>query len=246
MTKRIKKLLVVALKPEWTHLRSGLDFHKEQTGIQLYSMPNHDGCALLQTGNGMKNAGKSLSKFFQNYTCESVLHFGSSGSLLTGREVGDVCIALHITGGKETISIRSKYLGSLQSYIRKLDQPFFEGTLLTSDHVLKNRQEKDEAANSFGAVAVDMESFAIAKMCEQQNVDYLSVRGIFDRLEDNIEALGEPYDDQGNLKAGALAANLVKSPKLILSVPELKKRSDLVNRNLGKIVMWYLASASSH
>jgi len=241
---KIKKLLVVALKAEWSHLKNSYKIEQQGSDHKyLFHIADFPGTFLLQVGFGPKNAGENFKKLLDSYACEGVLHFGSCGALDPGLQVGDLFVGQSLVCNLKDnpIHIDSPYLYSLTKFLDQFRLSYQAGKLLSSDHVLKNRQEKESAANGYQASAVDMESYAIAKICQDNGIDYLAVRGVFDQVDDNLEALGEPYDEQGNLKPARLAVNLIKNPKLILQVPALKKRSDLVNRNLARVVDWYLS-----
>lgn len=231
--KKIKKLFVVALKPEWSHLKQVYSFQRDDKVGSLYFIEDHPGVALLQVGNGVKNAGENFSEFLKHYSCEAILHFGSCGALDSELKVGDLFVW-------ESSELSSKYLPSLLQFCDESQLPHRAGKLLTLDRVLKNRSEKESAAHKYSAQAVDMESSLIADICSKNGIDYLSVRGVFDTLDDDISSLGEPYTDRGDLLASKLAVNLVKSPRLILQVPGLQKRMGLVNRRLGEVVDWFI------
>ena len=83
-------------------------------------------------------------------------------------------------------------------------------------------------------------SRAVLKACAKRNVACLVVRGVFDELSDDLENLGVPFDQQGNLVPGKVVVNLLKSPKLILQLPHLQKKAMLVNRQLAKVVEWFV------
>ena len=108
--------------------------------------------------------------------------------------------------------------------------------LFTSATILKNKSEKEHIAKTYGAKIVDMESAGIAEICAEKNIPYTSIRVVFDTLADDLENIGEPYTPAGNLDAGKLVANIVKSPKLIMTLPLLQKRMALVQKNLAEEV----------
>lgn len=244
--KKIKKLLVVALKPEWSHLKQSFRFQRDDMIKTLYHIEGQAGSALLQVGNGVENAGRHFSGFLKGFSCESVLQFGSCGSLDVDLKAGNLFVSRGTVFASDanqlatTIEIKSWHLPTLLRFLQQSHLPFGTGLLMTSSAVLKNRDEKQSAANKYQARAVDMESYAIARICLENAIDYLSVRGVFDTLDDDISALGEPYTAHGDLRAGKMVVNLVRSPKLILQVPGLQRRMGVVNRRLGEVIDWYL------
>jgi len=239
---KLNKLLVVALKPEWSHLKQLFRFQKDHEQKNLYFIEDVPGTALLQVGFGLENAKNKFAEFLKNHSCESVLHFGSCGALDAGLKVGDLVVSrgevISTTG--ESLELASPHLDPLVQFLDQSELSYKTGRLLTSDKVLEDRKEKKDAEKHYLAMAVDMESYAIAKICQEKKIDYLSVRGVFDAVEDDVADLGEPFNNKGNLKPAKLAVNLMKSPKLILKVPDLQKRLALVNQRLGKVVRWFV------
>lgn len=241
MSTQIKKLLVVALKAEWSHLKQGLHFKRDDAVTGLYHIQDKNDAALLQVGSGLNNSQTHFEEFLNNYTIESVFHFGTCGALDQHLQVGDLFVSQSCLATKQVhVDVASQYMTPLLQYLDNVKLIFSTGRLLTSNQVLKNKDAKTSLAQQFDAQAVDMESFGIAHACEQKGIDYLSVRGVFDTLAEDIESLGEPYDDRGNLKPMRLTANLIKSPKLILTLPHLQKRFQLINKRLSQVIGWYL------
>ncbi len=237
----LNKLLIAALKPEWSFLKQDLNFECDKKHAQLFHIKEIPSTALIQTGSGLEKAASSLNQVLNDYTPKSILHFGSSGGLRTGIMAEDLFVAHHYIYEDEEISINSNLSSELTNFLKKSDLCFHFGRLLSVQTALINKDEKAEASKKYHAQAVDMESFVMAKICREQGIDYLSVRAIFDSLEDDIENLGTPYDKKGDLKAGKLVANLVKSPNLILKLPSLQKRHQRICQNLKQVIRWYLS-----
>ncbi len=231
---KIRKLLVVALKPEWASLKNHCDFENDARLKNFFRLKAKPDTGLLQIGCGLGNARLNFLKFLEIYDCETVLHFGACGALVPELNVGTVFVATEITDGKERIIIHESRGMPAPSGTR--------GILFSSKSVLKNPEEKKFCRDQSGASAVDMESFAVAQICREKNISYQSARSVFDALDDNLEAIGEPFDDAGNLNAGKLVVNLIKNPKLILAVPDLKRRADLGSENLRPIIDLFLKS----
>jgi adenosylhomocysteine nucleosidase len=238
---QINKLLVVALKPEWIHLKQNYSFTRMDDSLILYAIDNNPERALLQIGFGSEQTIRHFNEFLKKYKVHSVLHFGTSGGLSNDLNIGDIFLAHNITDGSSRIETLSEATNSLTDNLQSKSIPTHAGDLFTSGQVLKNKNEKQKASADFSAMAVDMESFHIAKKCKEAGCDYISARGIFDTVNDNLEDIGEPYDKQGNLKASTLAVNILKNPKLIFSLPGLKKRMDLINKNMRPVIEWYLS-----
>jgi adenosylhomocysteine nucleosidase len=65
-------------------------------------------------------------------------------------------------------------------------QNLHQGRLLTVDRVIRLREEKLQLGSKYDAIAVDMETFAVADVCRQRAVDFLSIRAISDAADDEL------------------------------------------------------------
>lgn len=232
-----EKLLVVALKPEWSFLKQNFRFQKINSQLNLYKISSKNTkeqippCALLQIGVGLEMTKKSVSQFLESYETKSVLHFGTAGALTSDLKVGDLFLANQIMN---TLSLAIHCKTDLKNPEIK------PGTLLTVNSPLKNQKEKISAYEKYQAQAVDMESFSAVNLFNQKHIPYYSVRGIFDELTDNLEDIGEPYHKTGELSALKLSKNLIRSPKQILTLPKLQKKMSLIQKNLLPVILKYL------
>lgn len=242
MVKNIQKLLVVALRAEWSHLKQTWDVEKSDASGGLYWLKAHPGTALLQVGAGLSRAKNGFEEFLRKHPCGKVLHFGFCGALDSSLKVGDLFVGRAVSAASDSsqVKITAALVDPLCGYLAAKNVPFHCGTLFSSEGALKDRTEKALIAKYYGARAVDMESYSVACLCRNRQIDYISVRGIFDVLEEDITHLGEPYDEAGDLKITRLTANLIRSPKLILKLPYLKRRYALINKNLKSAIDWFI------
>lgn len=220
-----EKLLVVALKPEWAFLKMRHSFESCHKAIALYRVKEIPHFGLAQIGFGPESARRNFSRILEVCDVSSVFHFGSCGALCPEMKIGDLFVPEKIVSAEGEVS---------------LNQPGQNGVLYTSPSVLKNRGEKDSAQKKYAADAVDMESYPVAVLCWEKKISYRCARAVFDTLDDNLEAIGEPYDADGNIQPSKMAANLIKNPKLILELPDLKRRAGLVSQSLAPVVDEFL------
>ncbi len=231
---KIQKLLVVALKPEWSFLKQHLHFNQDPDLKDLYDIAEHPGAALLQVGVEVDAARDNFLRFLEREGCQSVLHFGTSGALTPALKCGDLVSVSSVCFEGETIVLENP---STQGGAGQV-----VGKLFTSRTILKNKVEKEAAHQQTGAMAVDMESFPIAKICRERGIKYSSIRGIFDEVDDDFETLIFGFHMSGDLDVKRTAVNVLKDPRAILKIPALKKKLGLVNRAMEKVVQAYLES----
>lgn len=242
MSYSFKKLLVVALKSEWSFLKQELRMKKISESPLLFSLLDRSDLGLLQIGVGPKNASEHFRHFLNVGRCDSVLHFGCCGALVPDYKVGDLVIPYEIQNDQSRpVSLSSERLSELINFLSTTNLRYHRSRLFTSHKLIAAKEEKIASSYKYDCQAVDMESYEIAKICKENNVAYISAKSIFDEISDeDIGTLEEPHDGSGNLSLSGLSKNILRSPKLILKLPHLKRRIDLGNKNLKNVVHWYL------
>ena len=156
-----------------------------------------------------------------------VLHMGTSGGLSTSLKSCDPFVANKIIYKENTLDINPDVINQYQDAFPPSVQ---QGTLLTSDTILKNGPEKTHAHDQLGALAVDMESYFVASFCQEQGIPYLSYRSVFDERDEDLENMENVFDVEGNLKPKEMVVNLLKKPRLILELNFLRKRLERIQK----------------
>lgn len=125
---------------------------------------------VLRTGLGPRRsvrAGASL----QRRGFDALAVVGVGGALAEGLRPGDVVVATEIRGGRQAIRCPSAEL--LAADLRKCGFRTHTGPITTTDHVVGGRERADLAAT--GALAVDMESAALAEVAGERPVAVVRV-----------------------------------------------------------------------
>jgi len=100
--------------------------------------------------------------------------------------------------------------------------PLARGALLTSRDVLASVPEKAAAFAATGAVAVDMESYAIAQVAQAHRLPFIIVRAVVDAAADVLPGtLREAASGHGGLSIGRLLGSLALSPRDLPAVARL-------------------------
>jgi hypothetical protein len=109
------------------------------------------------------------------------------------------------------------------------------GDLLTSPVALESPTEKRAAADATHAVAVDMESAAIAAVAARAGVPFVALRVVVDAVDDSLPAHAEQWiDERGNSRL-APALRAAASPRQWRALLTLANRYRAASRVLDKV-----------
>src|SRR5262249_27948121 len=109
-----------------------------------------------------------------------IISTGFSGALQSGMKVGDIVAASSIVdGGGTELAIDLNMPANPAAGLHV-------GRLLTVDRMVRTVAEKKELAERHGAIAVDMESLAVAQVCKEAKTRFLAVRVISDDLSSDL------------------------------------------------------------
>lgn len=142
---------------------------------------------VLQTGMGAARSQRALDWLLSRpalgnlpYLPKVVLAAGFSGSLHEERRVGDVILATEVvtpTGGSWATTWPGEFPpGDWRPRLHR-------GRILSVSRLVADPAEKRQLGEGHGALAVDMESSAVAQACVRQSVPFGCVRVISDDLD---------------------------------------------------------------
>jgi adenosylhomocysteine nucleosidase len=89
----------------------------------------------------------------------------------------------------------------------------YTGTFLNADTIVRTVDEKKALAESYGAIAVDMESFAVAQVCRETQTRFLAVRVISDDMSTDLpREIHAVVQSGGYRRVGAAAGAMWHRP----------------------------------
>lgn len=154
---------------------------------------------LVRSGMGCDRARRALAEIAGKYTLERIISIGYAGALDPSLKVGDVVVADQVVYYEtlKSYSLDGELLGTMPEVTR--------GTLLTVDQVVATPPEKKALREKYSAVAVEMETFALAEETQARNLPFASVRAITDTADQELidcSHLVEADGEVSKLKAG--------------------------------------------
>lgn len=170
------------------------------------------GAALIQTGIGAARVRTALPTLLRRRPA-GLVSIGVAGGLNASLTPGTVLLPQEIlaeTGERFPISAswRARVCARLPG------PPVESGALISVAHAARTPADKRDLAEQFGAVAVDMESAALARLAQQHAVPFIVIRAVADPHDTPIPAVaGRLLTPDGAVRWSALPAALLQHPK---------------------------------
>ena len=138
---------------------------------------------IVEAGPGPPRAAKATQAMIDAYRPRLTVSAGFAGGLDLRARRQDLVVATSLRNAAgDEIAIDASAIPSWLDEVPRLHRC----RLLSWDRVVRLREEKQELGREHDALAVDMESFAVAEVCRQRAVDFLAVRAISDAVDDEL------------------------------------------------------------
>ncbi|VWL85598.1 5'-methylthioadenosine/adenosylhomocysteine nucleosidase [Oceanivirga miroungae] len=176
---------------------------KNYAGRTFY-LANYKGLdvVVVKSGVGMVRASITTTLLKTIFNVEKIIFSGVAGSNVDSIKALDIVIANSFVEYTFDVRAAGNYvLGQIAGTSKRdleadysmleltkdieIDVKKHYGKIASADVFVDSKNEKERIYNEFQAVAVDMESAAVAHSCIELNIPYLIIRSISDSLGDN-------------------------------------------------------------
>jgi adenosylhomocysteine nucleosidase len=184
--------------------------------------------AVVGHGIGHRRATEVARRAFDSMPgAELVIGTGVVGALSSGLKPGDLVLSDRILTIDEDGQVAEQVIAVSDSHLRAVGRSlasagiaYSTGAILTSHRVLATGAEKRRAKESTGAIAVDMETAAIAAEAAALGLPFVAVRAVLDEVDDEIVG-AELADADGNVRPLAATSYLIRNPAAMLKLPKM-------------------------
>jgi adenosylhomocysteine nucleosidase len=190
--------------------------------------------AIMLSRAGRANAAKAAETLINGHKPTFVLSTGFAGGLSPQLKRNDIVLVNEIMlDSGESIAVAPS---PWEEGIEPAD--ICRGKLLTTDRIIRLADEKKSLFETTGAVAVDMETFAVAEVCRRRNIPFFAVRIIHDTADEtlppDIEKLLHQKTEAARI--GAAIGALWKRPSSIKDMWALKENSLVAAKKLAEFI----------
>jgi adenosylhomocysteine nucleosidase len=228
--------IVVALPEELTTLTS----KKIDKGRCFYIT---DKLLVVYSGAGHVNA-KSASELLVAKGANRLISWGCAAALSESLKPGDLILADElIDAGNVVMAASADWLAYAKNSLAKF-VVIQSGRLAESTSIVSSSKEKKQLHAITGAIALDMESVAVARVAKQHTLPFLTIRVIADPVNMNLpRAINYSLNEQGEMVLRKLLLFLFLHPaelpgliKLGLYFNAAKKTLQSIAGHLDKVI----------
>jgi adenosylhomocysteine nucleosidase len=190
---------------------------------------------VVEAGAGRENAAHATRALIAGHQPRWIISAGFAGGLQPSLRYGDILMA------NEIVDLAGHRLGidfKVDPAVLAATPRLHVGRLLTVDSVVYQATAKQALGQTHGALAVDMESSAVAQVCREERVRFLSVRVISDavdhELPSDVDHLVRQKSTLGRL--GAAAGAIARRPSSVKDMWRLKEDAIAASDRLAKFL----------
>ena len=181
------------------------------------------------TGVGCKRARAALEQILSVSPSPSlVISAGFCGALQPSLKVGEIVVASEIVD-------QAGHVWPVGGIRQQINQP--PNRFLTVNHLIATAAEKQRLGEYHKAVAVDMESAAIAEVCASRGVQFLAVRAVSDAADTELSPELVRLLSGGRVSVWKALKALARKPSLLGEFRLLARDTRLAARNLADTLL---------
>ncbi len=223
--------IVSALPMELAPLREKCSTLKKYTGGTFTFRGGHYDnirIAFVESGLGYARARNATLSLIEAHTPNWIISCGFSGALLPEMKIGDIVVANGIVdmhGQSILLPVNMSTEGKSTLHV---------GKILTSDEMIRTVTEKQQLAEKHSVIAVDMESLAVAQVCQEQKKNFMVIRVISDDLSQDLPPeILTILSSTGGMRLGAALGSIWKRPSSIKEMWKLRENATFAAERLA-------------
>ncbi len=161
--------------------------------------------------------------------------FGLAGGLDPALRSGEVILADRVAGDGVTLQVDGAWHARARSLLQG-EAGLTVGLLVGADAMVGTPETKRRLHETTGAIAVDMESPAVAATARQFNLPFLAIRVIADTAAGRVpDWLSGVVDGAGAVKTGSFCTGLLKRPGDLADIARLANANRRARASLRRV-----------
>lgn len=193
-----------------------------------------DDILVVVSGVGMEAAAAGAGALV-DAGVTALMSWGMAGGLDPALPAGTICLPTSVLVRDGTVFATDLHWRETVSAAIAAGRGLAHGTMLTSVAALDQVAGKAAAFRETGAVAVDMESAAVARVAAAHHLPFIAVRVIVDTAGDAVPAAVVAASGHGQVNLARLIFGLVLAPGQIASLVRLARHYGVARSALAAV-----------
>jgi len=183
---------------------------------------------VVQQAVGFAKARTATQALIDAHTPDWVLSAGYSGALQPEMGIGDIIVGDSICDQHgHSIKIDMNMEANPKTGLRV-------GRLLTADELVLKVEKKRELGEKHKALAVDLESMAVAQVCQETATRFLAIRSLSDDMSEDLpKEILSLMGESGTVRLGAAVGAIWKRASSMKDMWQLREKAMHASRRLA-------------
>lgn len=228
--------LVIALPEELRPLAAALRLRREAPGLYRGAVGRRRVVALA-AGLGIDCAARGARRLVGQERVAGLLSLGFGGALAEGLPVGGtVAVREAVAQDESRLPADSAWVDQMTALTDR------EGACLTMIVPVRTPEEKRALGALTGALVVDMETGAVARVAAEHHVPWVGLRAVSDAVDDVIPAVVHQRirPQQGRIDTPGMILHVLPRPGHWPDLLALARRSKLAAKRLSETAAAFL------
>ncbi len=183
----------------------------------------HSDIFLCLSGIGTESAYTAIEQLL-SLEIDALVSWGVAGALDPSLKAGDLLIADSVIISDKNFQTSSDWLVNIKNYFLNISLNPVIAPIASIDAMSITNNDKTLLHNNTGALAVDMESAAIADISSKHNLDFIVIRAIADEIDTPIPEVVTKYTNAlGQPDFIPFVISCLKNPRQIKELIKLAK-----------------------
>lgn len=183
---------------------------------------------VVQKAVGFAKARAATQSLIDAHSPSWIISAGYSGALKHDMQVGNIVVGN---------SIADQHGHSMKIDLQMPSDPengIYVGRLLTADEIVLKIEEKQKLGAQHDALAVDLESLAVAQVCKENGVRFMAIRTLSDDMtEDLPKEVLSLMGESGTVRLGAAVGAIWNRFGSVKEMWSLREKATHASRRLG-------------
>jgi len=233
--------IIAALSDEISPLKNRIEIDSRinfNNALMIKGRLSGNSIILIRSGIGATAMASAVRYSIKQFTPSTFVHVGYCGACSPKLETGDIVLANAIIDDltHSKYSPPNDMIETAYGVCKQIGIRHEIGKIITVGGPIYKPHDKADIGASYDAIAIDMESSALAKECEASGVKYVVARSVLDALDTELPNMDGGIDESGDTNKMALLGNVISNPKKLMKIPKIAYCANQARKSITSFV----------